>query len=326
MSTSYSSSIALIGCGDWGKNIARTLAKMDVLGGIIDPSAKAREIAADLKVPLLSLEGLLENPSIQGVVIATPTPTHFSLAKQLLRHGKSVLVEKPMAVQREEIEELEQIAKKYDLTLMVGHLLLYHAAFQNLVSLVKEGRLGEIITIEASRKNLGKVHAHEGVLWDLGPHDFSMVLTLLSGLPMDVFSQSKSYIYPEKADTQTVLMRYKTGTLVRVELSRLYPVKEHKLTVVGTKGAAVFDDTKEWAEKLVFYGHTLREGSSLLNKDMPEAMKMDASEPLREELIHFINCIENKTIPLSSATQAQQVLSLIKAAELSEKKNAWVSL
>ena len=326
MTISYNRSIALIGCGDWGKNIARTLSRMEALGAIVDPSEKAKDLAIDLQVPLLSLEDLLSNASIQGVVIATPTPTHFPLAKQVLQQGKGVLVEKPMAAHAEEIEELERLAKQYGVTLMVGHLLLYHAAFQKLVSLVHEGTLGEIISIETSRKNLGKVHPHEGVLWDLGPHDFSMVLTLLLGLPVEVFAESKSHVYVGKSDVHTVLMRYKTGALVKVELSRIHPTKEQKLIVVGTQGSAVFDDTKEWHEKLVVYGHPLTVGSSALNKSTPEATHLEASEPLRAELTHFIECINQKRPPLSSATQAQQVLSLIQAAETSEKKNAWVSL
>lgn len=326
MNTSYKQSIALIGCGDWGKNIARTLEKMGALASITDDSEKAREIAHALQVPLYSLEEVLKSSSLKGAVIATPTPTHVSLAQQILQNGKSVLVEKPLAVKKEEISLLQTLADQKGLTLMAGHLLIYHKAFQMLVQMVQSGTLGKILTIETTRKNLGKVHAHEGVLWDLGPHDFSMILTLMGGLPDQVLSHSESYVYPGKPDIQTILLHYKEGPMVQIGLSRLHPVKEQKVTVVGTTGSAVFDDTKEWAEKLVFYPHQIVPQSSLLQRGAPEGISILSSEPLREELTHFIECIQTHQKPLSSARQAHQVLTLIQAVEEADHKKTWISV
>ncbi|HCI49072.1 MAG: hypothetical protein A2621_01840 [Alphaproteobacteria bacterium RIFCSPHIGHO2_01_FULL_41_14] len=324
MSTLYKPSLILIGCGDWGKNIARTLSRMDVLAGIVDPSPHAIRLADELHVPVFSLEDALQKEAVKGVVIATPTPTHFSLAEQALQKGKSVLVEKPLAVKDTEIKSLKKIADERGLTLMAGHLLVYHKAFQHLVSGVRAGKLGKILRIETSRKNFGKVHAHEGVLWDLGPHDFSMILSLTKTLPTQVFSQAESYVYEGKPDSQTILLSYEEGPSVKIELSRLHPFKEQKVVVIGTKGSIVFDDTKEWAEKLIFYANQIEIASPLLTRQAGEAMALTPGEPLKEELTHFVECLRTQKEPLSSALQAQQVLSLIKAAESSDQNKSWV--
>lgn len=325
MNCSYKGSVALIGCGDWGKNSARTLSSLGALACIVDPTEKARTVATDLQVPIRTLEGVLQEDSIRGVVIATPTPTHVPLAQQALLQGKNVLVEKPLAVHDHEISLLQTLADQKSLTLMVGHLLLYHQAFQTLASWVKSGKLGRILSIETSRKNFGKIHAHEGVLWDLGPHDFSMILWLI-GMPHRVLSQSLSCVYEGKPDIQTILMQYERGPLAQVGLSRLHPTKEQKVRVVGTKGTAVFDDTRGWSEKLMFFPQDFMPGVSTPTRGAPESIDLEPSEPLKEELLHFIDCFSNKKTPLSPAAQAQQILSLIKAAEASDHKKEWVSL
>jgi UDP-2-acetamido-3-amino-2,3-dideoxy-glucuronate N-acetyltransferase len=299
---------------------------MEVLAGITDQSEHALLVAQELQCPLLILEELLNQKTIKGVVIATPTPTHFPLALQVLHHGKNVLVEKPLAVRSEEISILESIADQQGLILMAGHLLLYHKAFQKLVDFVHRGELGKVLRVETSRKNLGKLHAHEGVLWDLGPHDFSMILSLMGQLPVEVLTHSQSYVYEGKPDIQSVLMRFKGGEVGEIGLSRLHPVKEQKVMVVGTKGSMIFDDTKDWPTKLELYSHPIVVGSSLVSRSRGKTIPLEPSEPLRDELSHFIECIDTQKIPLSSAEQAHQVLSLIQAAELSEKRKNWVPL
>jgi UDP-2-acetamido-3-amino-2,3-dideoxy-glucuronate N-acetyltransferase len=326
MTSSYNHSTALIGCGDWGKNIARTLGKMGALSAIVDPSERAKILAKDLKVSLLTLEDVLADASIKGVVIATPTPTHFSLAMQALESGKHVFVEKPLVTEAEEIDALQKMATEKRLTLMVGHLLLYHKAFQKLVSWVRGGKLGDLVSIETHRKNLGKIHPHEGVLWDLGPHDFSMVLSLLGSAPTQVLSYSKSHAYKEKPDVQSILLQYDQGPFVQVNLSRLHPVKEQKITISGTAGMAVFDDTKAWEEKLVFYPSYFVKETDALSIGVPEKEMMEPSEPLREEMTHFVECCANHAPPLTPAAQAKEVLSIIHAAENSEETKSWSQL
>jgi UDP-2-acetamido-3-amino-2,3-dideoxy-glucuronate N-acetyltransferase len=326
MNSSYKGTLALIGCGDWGKNIARTLSKLGALACIVDATHKAAAVAQELGVPLRSLSDALNTASIKGAVVATPTPTHVALAEQVLSSGRHVFVEKPLAVHDHEISLLENLAQEKGLTLMVGHLLVYHQAFQSLVDLVHSGKLGEILNIETARKNFGKIHAHEGVLWDLGPHDFSMVLTLLQKMPRRLLSQSLSYVYDGKADIHTILLQYEEGPQVQVGLSRLHPTKEQKVMVVGTKGTAVFDDTKDWSEKLILYPHHVTPGATAFSKEAAQVVPLSSAEPLKEEMLHFIECCASGKMPLSPASQAQQVLSLIKAVEKSDQQKEWVLL
>src|SRR6185503_12022065 len=151
--------IALIGCGDWGKNIAKTLHGLEVLTAIVDASTALQALATtrDLKLPLIDLETCLKNKAIQGVVIATPTPTHFSIAKVALENGKHVLIEKPLASTVQQVEALQKLASQHSLTLMVGHLLRYHPAFNKLLEWCREERLGKITHIQTYRMNLGKI-------------------------------------------------------------------------------------------------------------------------------------------------------------------------
>lgn len=326
MTMSYKPSIGLIGCGDWGKNIARTLANMGVLGAIVDLTDRARALAEEFHVPNITLEALLGMPALQGVVIATPTPTHFPLAQQVLKSRKGVLIEKPMAADGNEIKALYQQAQASGLTLMAGHLLLYHGAFQQVCAVVHQGKLGQILHVESCRKNLGKIHAHEGVLWDLGPHDFSMIITLLQGMPQRIFSEAFTHIYAGKPDVQKVMMEYGTGCLAEIHLSRIHPEKEHKLTVIGTEGALVFDDTLGWDHKVTFFPRSFERGSSVLSKTESYPLPLSPSQPLQQELEHFIECLSQGTTPLSSALQAHHVLNLIQTAEQSAHQKQWITL
>ncbi len=309
-------SIALVGCGDWGKNIARTLAGLEALGAIVDPTSTGLE--KELRVPDLTFDQCLKDPSISAVVIATPTPTHFDLAHRALTAGKHILVEKPLATETRQVRTLLKLAKKNHRILMVGHLLIYHPAFQKIAEWVDSGKIGDVLQIQTYRMNLGKVHLHESVTWDLGPHDLSMVFALMKGSKLKKFSaHGKAHITPHH-DTNVIFLEFEKGISAQVNLSRLHPWKEQRLVVIGTKGVAVFDDTKPWSEKATFYkSHAvLAEGKVTLTKDdRGEPFPLEPAEPLRLELQHFIQCIEKNQDPLTSAESALEAISLLNKIE-----------
>jgi predicted dehydrogenase len=313
-------SIVLVGCGDWGKNIAKTLSRLNVLKGIVDPhpTDRVRALVKDLGVSLLEFDQCLEDSSVSGMVMATPTPTHFELASRALTAGKHVLVEKPLAPETNQVQSLIKLAEQQNRVLMVGHLLLYHPAFQKIVDWVESGKLGKILEIQTYRRNLGKIHLHESVTWDLGPHDLSMVFALTKGKSLKkVSSEGHAYVSPHN-DISALFLEFEEGPFVQINLSRLHPFKEQKLIVIGTQGMAVFDDTKAWDQKAVFYKSfaTLEKGKILLHKDdVGDAASLSPAEPLKLELEHFIQCIEKNQTPLTSGESALEGISILNKIE-----------
>lgn len=320
MALSSKTSIVLVGCGDWGRNIAKTLSRLNVLKGIVDsyPTDPVKALGKELNVPLLDFQECLKDSYLSGMVIATPTPTHFELAHKALTAGKHVLVEKPLATEKKQVQSLIKLANQKNRVLMVGHLLLYHPAFQKIREWVEDGILGTILEIQTYRRNLGKIHLHESVTWDLGPHDLSMVFALIQGKSLKKVSvQGHAYVSTHN-DISTLSLEFEEGPFAQINLSRVHPWKEQKLIVIGTQGMAVFDDTKPWDQKAIFYKSyaTCEGGKAILHRDtMGEAAHLSPAEPLCLELDHFIQCIEKNQIPLTSGESALGGISLLSKIE-----------
>ena len=263
MSSLSKPQIALVGFGGWGKNIARTLNDLGALKTVVDTGYVPGQAVPGLAASFATLDTMLADDTITGVAIATPTPTHFDVAKVALQAGKHVFLEKPFVADKDQLNQLA--ALQGDRVLMVGHLMIYHPAFLKMKAMCQAGDIGQIIKIETYRKNFGKVHAHEGVVWDIGPHDFSMVYHLMQKKPHRILATSLSYIHPHHADTATVVLDYGSAQ-AETQLSRIHPTKEQKVVVMGTKGALVLDDTAVWPKKLVHYPHTVICGDSALQR------------------------------------------------------------
>jgi len=325
--------IVVVGCGDWGKNIARTLKALDSLYAICDQHGleKAAKHAADLNVPIEDLETMLQDPAIDGMVISTQPLSHYALAKKALLAGKHVFVEKPLVPSKEEALDLESLANEKGLVLMVGHLLRYHAAFEQLVRWVKEKKLGEILHINSSRKNLGKIYLNDSVIWDFAPHDLSMILALIEKPVKSVLATSGNYAIPLHADEAMLSLKFEGSHQgAFITLSRLSPFKEQKITVVGTNGMAVFDDTLAWEKKLRHFDNQITQVSpthfEILHDVQGEAETFTPSEPLKNEMAHFIDCIQQGKQPRTPARQAIEILTIIQAAHRSAKEGGWVEV
>jgi UDP-2-acetamido-3-amino-2,3-dideoxy-glucuronate N-acetyltransferase len=326
--------IAVVGCGDWGKNIARTLHSLDALYAVSDhhlDSHKAIQCATDGKVPLESFDRVLKHSMLHGVCIATPPHTHFDIAKQALEAGKHVFVEKPLVLSIEEGKILEALAKEKGRVLMVGHLLRYHQAFQTLERWVKQDKLGSVLHINTSRKNLGKIYPHDNVIWDLAPHDLSMILALIPHPVESILATGANYAVPTLADEAMLSLTFQgTDQKAFITLSRLSPFKEQKLTVVGTKGMAVFDDTLGWDRKLTFFNNTVTQEDpdhfSIQHDRIGTPAILRSSEPLKTELAHFVACLQERVKPHTPARDAIEILSIINAAHQSIKTGGWVKV
>jgi predicted dehydrogenase len=247
--------IGVAGLGHWGPNLARNFAELGSLTWLCDLDDELRATFAK-RYPGVHVTGsfdeMLADSEVQGVVIATPVPTHYALAKQALEAGKHVLVEKPPAMRATEIDELLAIANERDLVLMPGHLLLYHPAVRKLKELIDAGELGEVLCIYGNRQNLGIVRTHENALWSLGVHDLSVILYLLGEEPSEAVAYGRDFLTEGVEDVVFCYLRFPSGKIAHMHLSWLDPHKMRKITVVGREKMVVFDDM-ELERKVTVY-------------------------------------------------------------------------
>jgi UDP-2-acetamido-3-amino-2,3-dideoxy-glucuronate N-acetyltransferase len=320
--------LALLGVGNWGKNLARCFDALEALAALVDPgspeSARDELRARHPQAPFrASLADVLNDATIKRVAIATPAATHFELAAAALRHGKHVFVEKPLCLRPEEARQLVQLAIDRGLTLMVGHLLQYHPCITALRELVEQGALGRILTITSSRLALGKFRKEENALWSLAPHDVSVILSLLGNqLPTSVRCMGGSYLTRDVADSTLTFMRFTGGAMAQIHVSWLSPFKEQKLTVVGTEAMAVFDDGKPWPEKLLLFRNYL--GRNADQQATPlhpsaQAVPVTEAEPLALECEHFLEACAGRTAVRTDGAEAVRVLTVLDMAQRSLK-------
>jgi predicted dehydrogenase len=317
--------IAVLGCGHWGQNLVRNFNSLGALSAVCDPSekgrAKARELAPAARVVEQPQE-LIHDPAIQGVAIATPAETHYSLACQSLAAGKDVFVEKPLAVNYHEGVKLHRQATDERRILMVGHLLEYHPAVLKLKELIDNGDLGRVTYIYSNRLNFGKIRIEENALWSFAPHDIAVILRLIGEEPLEVTCTGGSYITPNLADITVSCLHFRTGVRAHIFVSWLNPFKEQKLVVVGTRKMAVFNDTLK-EDKLVLYDQRvdLNERQPILQKGPTDVIPLSQDEPLRRECEEFIHSIESRCNPRTDGKSGVRVLRVLQACQISLQLN-----
>ena len=321
--------IAVVGTGDWGRNLVRNFANLpDAELRVLCDTDESRLDRMGAQYPgartVTDVRKVADDPEIQGAVIAASAVHHHGLARTLLEAGKDVYVEKPLALQVDHADELVQLAKEKGAILMVGHLLLYHPGVQYLKKMVDTGDLGDVLYIYSQRVNLGKVRQDENALWSFAPHDLSVILHLIDAEPVDVVARGSAFLRDKVEDVVFVDLRFPDGRLAHVHVSWLDPHKIRKFTVVGSQKMAVFDDM-EASEKIrvydkgvdaeggvVSYGDalTVRSGDILIPK-------ISLSEPLRLECQHFVDCIRERKTPLTDGVSGLRVVKVLAAAQAS---------
>jgi predicted dehydrogenase len=291
-------SVGVAGLGYWGPNLARNFDDLAELTWICDAAAE-RLAAVESRYPEArrteSFDEMLGDPELDAVVIATPVPTHYELARSALTAGKHVLVEKPPAMRAAEMEELVALAVERDLVLMPGHLLLYHPGVQKLKELIDAGELGEVLCVYGNRQNLGVIREHENALWSLGVHDLSVILYLLDEEPGEAIALGRDFLQPGVEDVVFCYLRFPTGKIAHMHLSWLDPHKMRRLTVVGRDRMAVFDDMELERKVTVYdkapwkraetYGEWQTRSGDIFIPVIP------TSEPLRLECEHFLRLV-----------------------------------
>jgi UDP-2-acetamido-3-amino-2,3-dideoxy-glucuronate N-acetyltransferase len=319
-------SIAVVGTGHWGKNLVRNYSQLGALKAVCDTN---EETLAELRVKDHGIEvytefrELLQRDDIDGVCIATPAETHYSLAHDAMQAGKHVYLEKPFVLNESEAVDLIALAKKQDRILMVGHLLQYHPVFVRLKELAADGELGRINYIYSHRLNLGKIRREENSLWSFAPHDISMILSLAGEEPEAVLSTGGNYLHQKIADVTTTHLEFPSGLKAHIFVSWLHPFKEQKLVVVGDRKMAVFDDTQDWPDKLLLYPHKInwQNHVPVPTKGEPERLDIPQGEPLAQECKHFLECMTKGFQPITDGNEGLQVLKVLNASQGSLNRN-----
>src|SRR5207249_1653171 len=234
---------------------------------------------------------VLSDPSISAIALATPATTHYEMAKAALEAGKDVFVEKPLAIDVKQGEDLVNLAAAQHRVLMVGHILRYHPAILKLQQLIQDGALGQINYLYSNRLNIGKIRTEENILWSFAPHDISVMLALLGEMPGRVDCHGGAYLNSDVSDVTLSHFYFPSGVQAHIFVSWLHPIKEQRLVVVGSEKMAVFDDTAE--HKLVLYPHRVEWKNRMPTavKAKGEIVDLDTREPQRAECQHLLDCV-----------------------------------
>jgi predicted dehydrogenase len=327
--------LAMIGAGRWGSNWIKTLAGMtDIeLRWVCDVSpASLEQVRSRFPHVRTStcLNELLDDDAVEGVVIASIAPTHYDVTRQAIEAGKHVMVEKPMTLTSRDANALTQLAQEKGRVLMVGHLLEYHPIIRRIKEMIDHAELGEVLYLYSERLNLGTIRSDENAWWSLAPHDISVACRLLGGAPVSVQCRGVSIVHPGIADVVWGTLEFPGGRIAHVHVSWLDPHKTRKLTVVGARKCAVFDDTAE--HKFVVYDKgfqrspnptggpdpiSLRQGPTLLPT-------VDSTEPLTLEAGHFVDCIRKHQRPVSDGAAGAMVVAVLEHGQQSLERGGEV--
>ncbi len=324
----------VIGTGYWGPNYVRILATY--------PKAHIKW-CSDLDQKKLSnlkdvyphvetttdYKDILDDEDVDAVVICTPTTTHFKITKECLLAGKHALVEKPLTYSSSEAKELTDIARKKGITLMVGHIFEFNPAIQHIKDNIKKQKIGDVMYLHSARTGLGPIRHDVNAMWDLASHDISILLYLIDKKPLDVVARGSSYLKKGNEDVVFINMMFEDRIMANIHVSWIDPSKTRKLTVVGTEKMITFDDI-ETSEKIriydkgVSYQHpyaNFGEFQLLIRDGDINIPKIAMKEPLKEQVLHFIDCIQKKCDPLTDGNSGFKVVKVLEAAQESLKNN-----
>jgi predicted dehydrogenase len=307
--------IALLGCGNWGKNIARNLSNLECLSCIYDLNKNiSDQLNKNYGLPKLSINEIIKSKEIDAVVIASSAITHKDLAKKALLNNKDVFIEKPFCLSLSDANDLSKLAINKEKILMVGHLLNYHNAFIKMKKLIHNGLIGDVINIRAHRLALGSIRSSESVTYDLAAHDISMVLSIMQNMPNEIEVQSIHHNNNEGPDAISVKLTFKKGATALINCDWMCPYKEHRFSVIGKTGGLIFNDTEDWPNKLCYNPSFINHNNTITTIPL-QKMYVEPNEPLKTELEEFIKCINSRESPLTDHREAVNVQTVMEIIE-----------
>lgn len=327
--------IAQIGCGYWGPNLLRTFNNLEDcdVKYVVERDQSRKEFVRKNYPKILicnDISEVLQDSSVNAVVIATPAGTHFELAKLFLETGKHILVEKPLSTKVEELDALEKIASRQMLTVMSGHTFIYNNAVRYVKKIIDDGSLGDIRYIYSQRLNLGRIRNDIDALWNFGPHDISIIQYWLDdAAPLSVHRHGVDFIQNGVDDVVFLNINYPEKVMANIHVSWLDPVKTRKMVIVGSKKMVVYDDVAERKisifDKGIDQKAIIGERMDYDNLGSIENFKyrsgdiqipeIDWVEPLVQEAKHFLHCIQNKIEPLTGIQHTRNVIKILESSQ-----------
>ena len=323
--------VGVIGFGYWGTNLVRNLQNTKncnvthIAESEVSRHKQIHELYPDIEIE--SFDAIIKNSNIDAVVIATSISSHYELAKAALENDKHVLVEKPMTNSEKNAQELIKLSKLKNKILMADHTYLYSGAVQEIKKLLDANLLGEILYVDSIRANLGKFQSDVNVLWDLAPHDISIINYLINEKPVSVQATGKSYTKNQLENIAYLILHYESNKIVHINCSWISPIKIRTMIIGASKKMLVFDDLQQ--KKIRIYNKNLDDVISSIDKEyVPPSTNEDFFEPefsskeaLLEMTEDFVNSIINNKIPLSNGDLGLDVIKILDAAERSIRNN-----
>lgn len=299
--------LGVIGCGKWGRNHASTLAGLSALGCVADLETGPRKaLAAELGCRSTTTGALLADPAITAVVIALPPAEQAAVALQAISAGKHLLVEKPMALDAASARQITKAAQAAGLVAMTGHLLLFHPAWRALAALVGEGALGDLRHIRTLRAGQGRFYPETDVIWDLLPHDLSLLRDLMGSLPRRGRMQTVQVV-SDLADVASLQAEWPGGPVVDCFVSRVSPVRMRQVLVQGTRASLLWDENEDWPRRLCLSDNPTPDAPH----PEPRFVPLTPAQPLAGQLRHFLMAIKGGTAPRGNVAGGQDVLRFI---------------
>ena len=324
--------IGVLGCGHWGPNHIRVFSSMRRAGARMVVAADRDEVRREHIGSLYpwvrveqEAEAVLDDPEVDAIIVATPVHTHYPFARQALLKGKHVLVEKPFVTEVEQARELIELARRAGRVLMVGHTFEYAAAVNQIRTMLVEDKLGDILYIRSERVNLGLFQKDINVLWDLAPHDVSILLYILGRMPTHVTAFGSAHVTKGVEDVVILSLEFSPALMANIIVSWLDPRKVREMTIVGERKMLVYDDISP-NEKVRVYDRGVNGPKhydsfgefqySYRYGDIVTPM-LKESEPLAAECAHFLECIRTGATPRSSGETGLNVVRVLAAGQKS---------
>jgi predicted dehydrogenase len=323
--------VGVVGAAGWGSNVVRAFstARGAALRWVCDLNGELlTKVAASYPGVRVTrkFDEMLADPDVTGVAVAVDAANHHAIALKALQAGRHVLVEKPLTLSGADAAQLCQVAAQAGLTLMVGHLLLYHPAVVRTKAIIDAGDLGDVLYLYSQRVNLGIVRDNENAWWSLAPHDIAVALHLLGGFPSSVSATGATFLQRDRQveDIAFAALRFPDDRVAHIHVSWLDPHKRRSLTVVGSKKMLTFDDAAP-DEKVKIYdkgasprpGHTTYAEGVVIRSGDVHSPALPLREPLLVECEHFVDCVRNGKRPLSDGSQGLAVVKVLEAGALS---------
>ena len=306
--------VGMIGLGSWGKNIYRNLETLNVLKKIYDNNQETlNNIVTNKKKIANNADEIFSSKDIDSIVIASPAETHKNYIIKSLLNDKNVFVEKPFCLSLKDALEIKRLSLKVNKIVFVGHLLHYHNGFNELKNNIKSGKIGNLQIIKANRLNFGAVRKKESVLFDLASHDISMILSITEAIPKKVKVNAIFKNSMTLPDYINVILYFEKDLVAIMTSDWVSPYKEHRFSVLGSKGSLVFDDTRDWSDKLIINSSYLNKEKKIIYKPQ-RTIAISNEEPLKKEIETFLKCVEKSYKPITDIDEAinvQIVLDMI---------------